>query len=415
MENTFTNLGSLVDTIIDYRGKTPLKLNGQWEESSIGNYRALSAKNVKTGQIVQHDEIRYVSPELYKKWMKIEIQRGDIIITSEAPFGQIFHWDSDEKIVLSQRLFAIRLNKKINSKYAYYYFTSQSFQAELKARSTGSTVEGLRQPALLKSTFAYPDYQTQTKIANVLSNYDKLIDINKQKIELLEKTIESVYKEWFVRFKYPGYENCEFDNGLPNNWHYEKFGKIINIIRGVSYSTEEINCDENTLNVQKLISLKNIAAFGGYRNDSMKYYSGKFKQSQIVKENDLVMGVTDMTQDRRTVGHVALIPNIEGVITADLIKLNSSVDNIYLYCLFRYGNYSKYISQFGNGANVIHLRPECLKNRDLLIPDDKTISSFCSIISPVISEINILNDSIDNLTKQRDALLPRLMSGRLIV
>ena len=107
-------VADVISKVIDYRGKTPKKLGGDWSDSG---YRALSAKNIKTGKIVQVDSIRYVSEDMYKAWMKEENQREDILITSEAPFGQIFFWNSDEKIVLSQRLFAIRINEKFYPKY----------------------------------------------------------------------------------------------------------------------------------------------------------------------------------------------------------------------------------------------------------------------------------------------------------
>ena len=106
-------LGDIIDLVIDYRGKTPKKLGGDWSPSG---YRALSAKNIKTGKIVSEETIRYVDESIYKKWMKDEIKRGDIFITSEVPFGQVYYWDSDEKIVLSQRLFALRIKKEYNPK-----------------------------------------------------------------------------------------------------------------------------------------------------------------------------------------------------------------------------------------------------------------------------------------------------------
>lgn len=406
-----TNLGSVIDEIIDYRGKTPLKLRGDWESKSEGNYRALSAKNVKTGTIVQLDEIRYVSPSLYKKWMKQEIQKGDILITSEAPFGQIFYWNSEEKIVLSQRLFAVRLSDAINSKYAFYYMTSQAFQGEMKARSTGSTVEGLRQSALKRCFFAYPDISTQDKIANILWNYDQLIDNNNKRIQLLESMSEELYKEWFIRFRFPGYEEVDFENGVPKDWKYKKFSSVYKYSRGVSYSSDELECE----NGNNLVNLKNIDSYGGFRRDGLKKYDGKYKENQVVRYKNLIMGVTDMTQDRRTVGAVALVPNICGVISADLIKLESEINNIFSYCLFRYGFYSKLFSQFGNGANVIHLRPDATKNQKILIPSDSLIEHFISIVEPLIDEIEKLSEQNDLLVKQRDLLLPRLMSGKLSV
>ena len=124
-----------------------------------------------------------------------------------------------------------------------------------------------------------------------------------------------------------------------------------------------------------------------------------------------------MTQDRRTVGSVALIPQIEGisVISADIVKVNLKVPNIYFYCMCRYGFYSKYFSQFANGANVLHLKPNVLLNKKLLLPTSELIESFTEKVQPMIDIVDHLNRQNDLLTKQRDMLLPRLMSGKLEV
>lgn len=165
----------VISTVIDHRGKTPKKLGGDWSDTG---YRAFSAKNIKTGRIVQLDSIRYVSDDMYKLWMKEEINREDILITSEAPFGQIYFWDRDEKIVLSQRLFAIRVNEQFYSKYVYFYMTSTYFQSELESRATGTTVLGLRQPELLKCKILAPSYKEQKIIADTLWYLEQKIELN---------------------------------------------------------------------------------------------------------------------------------------------------------------------------------------------------------------------------------------------
>ncbi len=170
-------LGDVVELLIDYRGKTPKKLGGDW---STEGYRALSAKNIKTGAIVQEESIRFVDESLYKKWMKDEIRRGDIIVTSEAPFGQIYYWDSDEKIVLSQRLFALRIKSEYDTRYIYQYMTSDAFFGEMSARATGTTVLGLRQPELMKCVVKCPTLQEQKRIASILCNLEHKIELNNQ-------------------------------------------------------------------------------------------------------------------------------------------------------------------------------------------------------------------------------------------
>lgn len=168
-------LVDVITTVVDYRGKTPKKLGGDWSDSG---YRVFSAKNIKNGRIVQSDSIRYVSESMYKAWMKEEIKREDILITSEAPFGQVLFWNSDEKIVLGQRLYALRVNEKFYPKYVYYYMTSPYFQAELDARATGTTVVGLRQPELLKCKIFAPSYEKQVTIADALWCLEQKININ---------------------------------------------------------------------------------------------------------------------------------------------------------------------------------------------------------------------------------------------
>ena len=129
------------------------------------------------------------------------------------------------------------------------------------------------------------------------------------------------------------------------------------------------------------------------------------------------MGVTDMTQDRRTVGSVAIVPNLPSisVISADLIKIVSDIDNVFLYAMFKYGNVSRYISQFANGANVLHLRPQAVLNIKVILPPQEMIDKYVRIAKPLIEQIEMLNQANANLTKQRDMLLPRLMNGKLEV
>ena len=286
---------------------------------------------------------------------------------------------------------------KILYYFAYYL---------LKLYNLNSFAGGAAQPLITQSILKrlkcdIPDLEAQRRIASILSAYDNLIENNNRRIRLLEQMAENLYKEWFA------YHN------IVESSKEIRLTDIVSIHRGLSYSSEEIECEEGN----DLINLKNIQAFGGFRLEGTKKYNGKYKAEQVVKEGDLVMGVTDMTQDRRTVGSVALIPNISNlsVISADLIKLESTIDNVFLYAMFRWGKVSKYISQFANGANVLHLRPQILKNIKVLLPKKELIDQYVSTVKPMIETINKLNTETANLTRQRDLLLPRLMSGKLEV
>lgn len=279
--------------------------------------------------------------------------------------------------------------------------------------SKGTTQDNLSLDKICRVKLRVPDYDTQVKVASILATYDTAIENNNKRIHLLEQMAESLYKEWFVRFHFPGYEDEHFIEDIPSSWNYVQLGDIASFDRGISYSSDEINCDDGI----NLVNLKNIQSYGGFRRDGTKQYNGKYKDSQIVAAGDLILGVTDMTQDRRTVGSVALIPQISGTsaISADLVKVNLKVANVFFYCMCRYGFYSKYFSQFANGANVLHLKPNVLLNKKILLPTAKLIEAFAEKVQPMIDILDDLNRQNDLLTKQRDLLLPRLMSGKLEV
>lgn len=315
-------------------------------------------------------------------------------------------FDAYQRTYLIQPLF-----ENTDTKYLYYSIGLKLHQ--MKANASGTATKFLTQPILNNINIEYRDIEEQKRIVDILSVYDNLIENNNKRIRLLEQMAENLYKEWFVRFRFPRYEDTHFIEDIPSSWSYVQLGEIASFDRGISYSSDEINCDDGI----NLINLKNIQSYGGFRRDGTKQYNGKYKETQIVTPGDLILGVTDMTQDRRTVGYVALIPQIEGisVISADLVKVNLKVPNIFFYCMCRYGFYSQYFSQFANGANVLHLKPNVLLNKKLLLPTSALIESFTEKVQPMIDIVDDLNRQNDLLTKQRDMLLPRLMSGKLEV
>ena len=340
--------------------------------------------------------------------------RNDLLIArTGATVGVSQFIKEDTEAVYNNGTIRLRLEKSLNPRFVYYIFQTKGFLQYIDNISCVATQPNLRIEGLLR--FTIPDYsiEKQNVIVKTLSTFDDLIENNNKRIKLLEQMAENLYKEWFIRFRFPGYENEHFIENIPSSWSYVQLGNIASFDRGISYSSDEINCDDGI----NLINLKNVQSYGGFRRDATKQYNGKYKDSQIVVAGDLIIGVTDMTQDRRTVGSVALIPQLSGtsVISADLVKVNLKVPNVFFYCMCRYGFYSKYFSQFANGANVLHLKPNVLLNKKILLPIAELIEAFAEKVQPMIDIVDDLNCQNDLLAKQRDLLLPRLMSGKLEV
>ena len=159
-----------------------------------------------------------------------------------------------------------------------------------------------------------------------------------------------------------------------------------------------------------MVNLKNIRAFGGYNRNAEKRFVGQFKDNQILSAGDVIMGVTDMTQERRLVGHVALVPNMGEtmIFSMDLIKLiPKRTDNLFLYSAMIFGGVSKRISPLANGVNVLHLKPEAIMGVEMLIPNDKVVCQYHSQMAPVFSEIETLQKQCDIAAEARDRLLSK--------
>ena len=212
---------------------------------------------------------------------------------------------------------------------------------------------------------------------------------------------------------FPGHENTKIVDGVPEGWEKKCLGDIFTFVRGKSYTSKELS-DSGTI----MVNLKNIQPFGGYKRGAEKYFIGTFREEQLLQKGDLVMGVTDMTQERRLVGQVALIPDLDKIVTfsMDLIKIIPySIPKIYLYCTIRYGRISDRISPLANGVNVLHLKPEAMMDIEMIVPNIEIINAFTIYINKLIEKSLFLQNQTILLAEARDRLLPKLMSGEIEV
>lgn len=384
-------LGEITELVIDYRGKTPKKLGGDWCKQG---YRALSAKNIKTGRIVQAETIRYIDESLYRKWMKDEVQRGDILITSEAPFGQIFFWDSDEKIVLSQRLFCVRIKPEYDARFIYYYMTTPEFQSELDGRATGTTVIGLRQPELMKCVIRCPEIQEQKVIAAILSSIDAKIIANEKVNDNLQQQLFSLYENMAMTSpclkEYTLSNLCDFQEGYvnPPQTHPEYFDGEVKWLRAVDINESFIIETSRTLTKAGFESAKKSALL--------------FEPSTIAISKS------------GTIGRLGII--------ADYMCGNRAVINIaphdtnmlaFIYCFLK--SKQREFPDMAVGSVQKNLYVSLLEPLSVSVPDNESLTAFNAVGASILGMIH--NNCVENknLTNLRDTILPKLMSGAIDV
>lgn len=177
-----TPIEKLISKVMDFRGKTPLKIGMDWGGGTI---QSLSANNVQMGKIDFSKDNHLGSEELYNQWMnKGATQQDDIVFTMEAPLGNVALIPNDEKYILSQRVVLLRPNLKIQSRYFFSYLMSDSFQNELWKYASGSTVKGIQYSKLKEIEILYPiEKLEQQKIATILSTLDRTIEATQKLID----------------------------------------------------------------------------------------------------------------------------------------------------------------------------------------------------------------------------------------
>ena len=408
MEWKEVKLGDITSLVIDYRGKTPLKLGRDW---STSGYRALSAKNIKTGQIVAEESIRFVDDELYKLWMKEEVKRGDILITSEAPFGQVFYWNSDEKIVLSQRLFDVRIKESENSGFIYYYMSSPTFQKELDGRATGTTVVGLRQPELLKCKIKLPARKCQDKIYKILSSLDAKIENNNKINANLEAQAQALFKSWFVDFE--PFQDGEFEDSelgrIPKGWKVGTLADLGEIVGGSTPS--KAKPEYYTDNGIAWLTPKDLSISGakftshgeiditeaGYNSTSTKLMPrGSVLFSSRAPIGYITIAKNDICTNQ---GFKSVVPTVGGT--------------CYIYCLLNY--LTPEVERKSTGSTFKEASGSLMKSLPVIIPPKDILSNFENIIKPSFDSQEIIEDENKTLSHLRDTLLPKLMSGEIEV
>ena len=288
-------------------------------------------------------------------------------------------------------------------------------------RWAGGAAQPLLTQTVLKQIEApIPHLLEQQKIAAILSAYDDLIENNLRRIKILEEMAQNLYREWFVKFRFPGHEKVHMVDSplgkIPEGWEVVSIDDVAVVHRGRSYRSKDL-VDDGGL---PFINLKCIDRDGGFRRDGLKRYEGKHKQTQKVVTGDIVMAVTDMTQERRIVARAGRVPTLDsdfGVISMDLVKIEprEGISPDFLYGYFRGSDFADNVKQHANGANVLHLSPDRIKEYQFVLPATTVREQFSAFSEMVFQQIENLNRRNVTLRQTRDLLLPKLVSGELDV
>ena len=368
-------------------------------------YYLVTSRAIKDN-IIDFADCYYISEKDYTKINeRSKVDQWDVIMTMIGTVGRLYLvCDIPNYAIKNIALF--KIGNEDRAKWLYYYLSSNTIQNyfELIASGTSQHFIGLGHLRKLR----IENYQKSSKrIVDILFSYDRLILLNNQRIKLLEQMAENLYKEWFVRFRFPGFETAEFENGLPKGWKTCRFSSIANILSGGTPSTEY----DEYYNGEIPFYTPKDSTDNFYTFDTLIHLTEEGLQhcnSPLYPKN------TIMITARGTVGNLNLLA-VPMAMNQSCYALNSDVIHSQFFLFFLAKNEILKLKKVASGGVFDTIIVKTFDHIKVVIPTDNLIILFDKIISPIMNECKKLLQKNRNLTAQRDLLLPRLMSGKLEV
>lgn len=371
----------------------------------------IRARDIKNRRI-QTSDLVYLKEDTYQAIKKYIIEKGDVAMTIVANIGDVGYCAEDcHKANLTEN--AVRLTQFdkeiVDSKYLAFYLGQSFMKVYMESLAAGAAQAKLGIYKIEKIKVPLPGINTQRRIASILSVYDNLIENNNKRIRLLEQMAENLYKEWFVRFRFPGHENAEFENGLPKGWGMERIGNVCETIGGGTPSTSKTEywnggikwvtpSDITSKNSLPLLKVEVSITEEGLKNSSAK----------------LLPPYTILMTSRASIGFFGVAP-FEVCTNQGFISIIPQNDNLRMYMLYMLKSRKDEIIANANGSTFLEISKGRFRKMKMVVPSNIILDLFENKTRTIFDETLKLEQQNTTLTRQRDLLLPRLMSGKLEV
>jgi type I restriction enzyme S subunit len=342
--------------------------------------------NVRNGEI-DLAGARCVTADTFKKWnRRATPQIDDIVLTREAPHGEVGRIRTVDKVFLGQRTMLYRADpEKCDPGFLYYSLLTDFCQNQLESFTSGSTVLHIKVPDAKKLKVPLPPLPLQQRIAEVLGRYDALLENYQQQVVALEGLAQEVYREWFVRGRCPGSEAGP-SSELPAGWTIKPFSEFVQLKRG--YDLPDIEMVNGDYPVIASTSIK------GYHNEY------KVEPPCITTGRSGSLGTVLWVDEKAWPLNTALY-----------VKNFNSNSPYFVY----YRLQEIEFESFNAGAGVPTLNQNHLHTLKVAVPPTEAQAKFTDLIKPIFAKAKNLQKQIEMLRATRDALLPRLLSGQLTV
>lgn len=358
----------------------------------------IRARDIKEGKI-NTDDLIYLEDDVFQKIKRYIINSGDIAITIVGASVGDTGYASKNVHGYNLTENAARLTNyknNVDSKFLHYVLAQKQYHDYMQLIAGAAAQPKLGIYKVKRIKVELPDLKKQKRIADILSNNDNLIENNNKRIKLLEQMAENLYKEWFVRFRFPGYEDVGFVGTLPIGWQYQPISESMDFFDSQRVPLSSMQRDE----MEKIYPYYGAAKLMDYVDDYL--FDGEY----LLLGEDGTVVTTDGFPVLQLVNDKFWVNNHAHVIRG---KGNILTRFLYLtFCRFP-------ITGVVTGSAQPKISKGRLEKLKILVPDAITMEHFNNLINPMFDEIKLLKKQLIRITQQRDMLLPRLMSGKLEV
>ena len=364
----------------------------------------LKIGNIQNHQITKETDSFY-SNLISSKLSKYILQRGDFLIAmtgagSVGKSGKMV--DFETPFLINQRVAIVRANpEKVDPVFLFYFYSLDHIERFLYGLGIGAGQPNISANDISGIKALFPSLRAQQQIASILSAYDSLIENNNKRIKILEQMAENLYKEWFVRFRFPGHETTPIENGIPHGWDYKPLFKVASVSYGYTFKSE-LFCEDSSL--KPVVRIRDILD-----NKTNTYTSEECDEKYLISKHSILVGMDGIF-------HMCLWNGSTAYLNQRVVKIDSIEKDICNYLLyFAIRPQVKFWEQTISGTTVAHLGDKHLKKMSVLVPPKELLQVINRQMKAFMEEKNSLFIANQNLIKQRDLLLPRLMSGKLAV
>lgn len=376
--------------------------HGDCENEENSGYYFISCKDIFDGQINYKNARQITKADFEETHKRTMLEVDDILLTNSGTIGRmafVADREATTKTTFQKSVAIIKPDKqKVLPRYLYYQL--QNCVPQFINSSNGSAQKNLLLSTMRTFQIEIEENrEKQEKIANTLSAYDDLIENNQRQTKLLEEAAQRLYKEWFVDLCFPGHENTEIVDGVPEGWNEKTLSQVANVIMGQGPKSEFYNSEKKGLPFHQ-----GVGSYG-VRFVMDDIYSTSY--TRIAEPNSILFSV------RAPVGRLNITKN-KVVIGRGLAAINQTDGcQSYLYYLLKNKFFKDNI--VGNGSIFASVSKDELLNQKFLIPERNLMMQFEKIVSQMDKQIENLDSKNKKLIEARDRLLPKLMSGEVEV